>query len=176
MTGPTELKRVAVFFDGDTLQQKQLLFRLDWAKVPSSPINGEPNDVITLTYSIIETFRDGQSSMRRLLDYLDAHGFRMIIHDADVADDGSIRRARNCMLVALTAAMMTAARTAHEVVLWSGDSALMPAVAAMQAAGIRVTVVYPDKGCASALRRQADRFIDLTACRPDLELVSKVPA
>ena len=169
--------RVAVFIDGESMQSAFIGFRIDWKRFRQREVDAFPDDVTSFRYHGVEVFRDGVSQQRKVLDWLEDHGYRVEIIDADASVPDSIRRCRNRVLVGMAVAMMRAAVNHHEIIIWSGDAALIPAVAAMQQAGAVVTVIYPRAACAEPLRRQADHFIDMVELQGLIEqLPEKVKA
>ncbi len=162
--------RVSVFFDGDMLAGDRLGYRLDWKRTRQHVLSLFPDRVLTLHYHGIEHIQaDDSAPSRKLHDFLETNGFRVDVVEAELARDGSVTSARANVLVGLAVDMMRAWRGgSREIVLLSGDSALLPAVQQVISDGAKVTVVYPQDRCSNRIRRLADEFMDLGQWQGDI--------
>ncbi len=106
------------------------------------------------------------SSIRPLIDWLDYNGYTMVTKPTKEFTDASGRRKiKGNMDIELTVDAMELAAKLDHVVLFSGDGDFRSLVAALQAKGLRVSVVSTLQTqppmVADELRRQADQFIDI---------------
>lgn len=166
--------RVAHIIDGDSLSMNRVGFNVDWRRLHKYACAAHPLDVTTLNFNGVEYFKeDGNSQNRRLLDYLSMNGFRVKSSPANLAAEGAVQRARLHVMVGLTIDMLLAANSGmQEVIVWSGDGAMVPAVEAAQKLGASVTVIAVDAYCSNALKIEADNFIDLGTLRGSIERVT----
>lgn len=107
------------------------------------------------------------SSIRPLLDFLDYNGYRVVTKTAkEHTDSLGRRKIKGSLDVEIAVDMVKAADPrrgrADHIVLFSGDGDFHAAVTECQDLGARVTIVSSREMCADALRRQADRFVDVT--------------
>jgi hypothetical protein len=161
--------RLSVFFDGDMLSGDRLGYRLDWKRTRQHVVSLFPDRVLTLHYHGIEHVHVDGAPSRKLHDFLETNGFRVDVVEAELAVDGSVTHARANVLVGLAVDMMRAWRAgSREIVLLSGDSALLPVVRQMIMDGAKVTVVYPQERCSGRIRRLADEFMDLGQWQADI--------
>ena len=114
---------------------------------------------------------DDYSPIRPLVDWLDYNGFMMVTKPARSYTDATGRkRWRGDIKIEMAVDMMQIAEHADHMVLFSGDGDFCRVVEAIQAKGVRVTVVStvkPQPAQASdELRRLADDFVDLNDLLP----------
>ena len=114
---------------------------------------------------------DDYSPFRPLVDWLDYNGFMMVTKPARSYTDATGRkRWRGDIKIEMAVDMMQIAEHADHMVLFSGDGDFCRVVEAIQAKGVRVTVVStvkPQPAQASdELRRLADDFVDLNDLLP----------
>jgi len=106
------------------------------------------------------------SPIRPLVDWLDYNGFTVVTKPVKrYVDAQGHSRTKGNMDIEIAVDMLELAPRLDHVVLFSGDGDFRRLAQAMQAKGVRVTVVSTVKSqppqIADDLRRQADAFIDL---------------
>ncbi|GBQ71920.1 hypothetical protein AA103196_2919 [Ameyamaea chiangmaiensis NBRC 103196] len=116
---------------------------------------------------------DEYSPVRPLTDWLAYNGYALVTKPAREYNDGNGRkRIKGNMEVEIAVDMLEMAPRADHMVLFSGDGDLRRAVEAVQARGVRVSIISSlstSPGViADELRRQADQFIDLADILPDI--------
>ena len=161
---PTD--RLALFIDGANLYSaaKNLGFDIDYRKLLEE---FRKRSVLVRAYyytALVEN--EEYSPIRPLVDWLDYNGFRLVTKAArEYTDAQGRKRWRGDMDVEISVDMMEMASHADHMVLFSGDGDFRRLVEAVQARGVRVTVVSTVKSqppmASDDLRRQADNFIDL---------------
>ena len=183
--------RVAIFIDGANLQKaafEGLEFRLDFARF-LEVLRGE--DALVRAYYYVGEFdletleqyvrlqnadpdyerrrsRERMEQDREFHRWLNRHGFKVVAKRVSVFRDaeGGVRVKAN-VDVELAVDMLTLAPHIDKAVLVSGDGDFVPLVAAVQAQGVRVTVVSTQEatakgyGSSEALLDAADDFIEL---------------
>jgi uncharacterized LabA/DUF88 family protein len=100
------------------------------------------------------------------VDWLDYNGFTVVTKPAkEFIDANGRKRVRGDMDIEIAVDMLEMAARADHLVLFSGDGNFRRLVEAIQAKGVRVTVVSTLKSqppmASDDLRRQADTFVDL---------------
>jgi len=161
---PTD--RLALFIDGANLYSaaKGLGFDIDYRKLLEE---FRKRGVLVRAYYYTALVEDQEySPIRPLVDWLDYNGFRLVTKAArEYTDAQGRKRWRGDMDVEISVDMMEMAAHADHLVLFSGDGDFRRLVEAVQAKGVRVTVVSTVKSqppmASDDLRRQADNFIDL---------------
>ncbi|MDI1280830.1 MAG: uncharacterized LabA/DUF88 family protein [Brevundimonas sp.] len=106
------------------------------------------------------------SPIRPLIDFLDYNGFRVVTKPVKRFTDGQGQtRTKGNMDIEIAVDMLELAPHIDHAILFSGDGDFRRVVEAVQAHGVRVTVVSTLKvqppHIADELRRQADSFIEL---------------
>jgi uncharacterized LabA/DUF88 family protein len=101
------------------------------------------------------------------VDWLDYNGFSLVTKPArEFTDREGRKRWRGDMDIEIAVDMLEMASHADHLVLFSGDGDFRRLVEAIQAKGVRVTVVSTVKSQPSMasddLRRQADNFVELS--------------
>jgi len=118
-------------------------------------------------YTAMQEDRDQEfSPLRPLVDWLDYNGYAMVTKPMkEFTDAQGQRRFKGSTDVELVVDMMLLADRVDHIVLFSGNGEFRRAVEAVQAKGVRVTVVSTIQSqppmAADDMRRQADVFIDL---------------
>jgi uncharacterized LabA/DUF88 family protein len=161
---PTD--RLALFIDGPNLHAsaKALAFDIDFKRLLEE---FRKRGLLTRAFYYTTLMEDQDySPIRPLVDWLDYNGFSLVTKPAkEYVDREGRKRWRGDMHVELAVDLMELAPRIDHAVLFSGDADFVPAVAAVQRRGVRVTVVATVKGqgatAGDELRRQADAFIDL---------------
>jgi uncharacterized LabA/DUF88 family protein len=161
---PTD--RIALFIDGANLYSaaKSLGLDLDYKKLLEE---FQKRGVLIRAYYYTAIAEDQDySPVRPLVDWLDYNGFNVVTKPAkEYVDANGRKRLRGDMDIEIAVDMMEMAAHADHLVLFSGDGDFRRLVEAIQARGVRVTVVSTLKSqppmASDDLRRQADTFVDL---------------
>ncbi|WP_292054274.1 MULTISPECIES: NYN domain-containing protein [unclassified Brevundimonas] len=163
MTSPT---RIALFIDGANLYSaaRSLNVDLDFRKL--SDFFGRDARLIRSYYYTAIVEGEEFSPVRPLVDWLDYNGFTVMTKPVRrFTDAQGHTRTKGNMDVEIAVDMLELAPHLDEVVLFSGDGDFKRLVQAVQAKGVRVTVVSTTKSqppqISDDLRRQADEFLDL---------------
>jgi uncharacterized LabA/DUF88 family protein len=159
-------ERVALFIDGANLHAtaKALGFDMDYRKLLDE-FKQHGRFIRALYYTAIVEDQDF-SPIRPLVDWLDYNGFTLVTKPArEYADPTGRRRFKGDMDVEIAVDLMEAAAYLDHAFLFSGDADFLPAIAAVQRRGVRVSVVSTIKStppfAADETRRAADNFIDI---------------
>jgi uncharacterized LabA/DUF88 family protein len=169
-------ERTALFIDGSSLYNtsRNLEFDVDYKKLLDY---FEKNTALVRAsyYSAIVENTDEYSPLKPLTDWLGFNGYALITKPAKQFTDkvtGKIR-IRGNMNVEIAVDMIELAMAGNKIehmVLFSSDPDLRRAVEAVQRQGVRVTIVSSTKvlyGIPDELRRQGDRFVELTEISGD---------
>ena len=159
-------ERIALFIDGANFYSsaKALDFDIDYRKLLEE-FRKRGRLVRALYYTALVEDQD-YSPLRPLIDWLDYNGFTVVTKPAkSFTDQAGQRRIKGDMDVEIVVDMLGLAAHLDHIVLFSGDGDFRRLVQAVQARGVRVTVVSSLKSqppmISDDLRRQADTFIDL---------------
>ena len=169
----TKSNRIALFIDEPNLQAtaKTLGFDIDYTLLLEEFRSRGP--LLRAFYYIATIENQEYSSARSWIDWLGWNGYIVVSKATKefVGANGRFRPKPNTNIELAIDAMEIAERV-DQIVLFSGDGAFRPLVAAVQRRGVRVTVVSTRSSqppmIADELRRQADTFTDL------LDLKSKI--
>lgn len=167
---PTD--RLAVFIDGANLYsaaralQHDLDFKrmLDWFRERS---------ILTRAYYYTAVVEGEEfSPVKPLVDWLGYNGFTVVTKPVKRFTDGQGHtRLKGNMDVEIAVDMMDLTPRIDHMVLFSGDGDFRRLVEAVQARGVRVTVISTTRTqpphIADELRRQADAFLDLNDLMAD---------
>jgi uncharacterized LabA/DUF88 family protein len=165
--------RIALFIDGANLYAaaKALNADLDFRKLVDL-YRGQAELVRAYYYTAViegEEF----SPIKPLVDWLDYNGFTVVTKPVKRFTDaqGHVRTKGN-MDIEIAVDMLELAPRLDHMVLFSGDGDFRRLVQAVQARGVRVTVVSTLKTqppqIADELRRQADAFVELETLLPEI--------
>jgi len=162
-------ERTALFIDGANLYKaaRSLGFDIDYKRLRAMA-SEECQLVRCYYFTAIQEDRDQDySPLRPLVDWLDYNGYTMVTKLArEFTDAQGKRRFKGSIDVELTVEMMSLADRLDHVVLFSGNGDFRRAIEAIQAKGVRVTIVSTTKSqppmASDELRRQADQFVDIT--------------
>lgn len=165
MTGhPGE--RLALFIDGANLYSaaRALNYDLDFRKL--SDWFSRKGQMVRAYYYTAIIEGEEFSPIRPLVDWLDYNGFTVVTKPVKrFTDAQGHTRTKGNMDIEMAVDMLELSPRLDHVILFSGDGDFRRAVEAIQARGVRVTVVSTVKSqppqIADELRRQADAFIDL---------------
>ena len=113
------------------------------------------------------------SPIRPLIDWLDYNGYTMVTKPTkEFTDAAGRRKIKGNMDIELAVDMMEMAEHIDHAVLFSGDGDFRSLVEAVQRRGVRVTVISSIRSqppmIADELRRQADRFVDLSSMEKEV--------
>ncbi|RYG11224.1 MAG: NYN domain-containing protein [Caulobacteraceae bacterium] len=162
---PTD--KLALFIDGPNLYSaaRGLNIDIDYRKFLDE---FKKRGVLIRAYYYTAIAEDEDySPIRPLADWLDYNGFTLVTKAARAFTDSQGRkRWRGDMKVELAVDVMTMADHADHILLATGDGDFRRLVEAVQAKGVRVTVLSTLKSqppmASDDLRRQADDFVDLS--------------
>jgi len=168
---PTE--RIALFIDGANLYStaKALNADLDFRKLVEMY---RSQAVLVRAYYYTAVIEGEEfSPIKPLVDWLDYNGFTVVIKPVKrFTDAQGHTRTKGNMDIEIAVDMLEFAPHIDHAVLFSGDGDFRRLVQAVQAKGVRVTVVSTTKSqpphIADELRRQADAFVELTDLLPDI--------
>lgn len=172
--GLREREKTAFFIDGANLYKaaRNLGFDIDYKSLLAKA--QEACQLIRASYyTAIQEDRDQDySPLRPLVDWLDYNGYTMVTKiTREFSDAQGRKRYKGSTDVELVVDMMLMADRLDHLVLFSGNGDFRRVIEAIQAKGVRVSVVSTVKSsppmASDELRRQADSFIDLA----DLENV-----
>lgn len=166
--GLRNTEKTALFIDGANLYKaaRNLGFDMDYksllAKAQSS------SQLIRAYYytAMQEDKSQDYSPLRPLVDWLDYNGYAMVTKTSrEFTDAQGKRRFKGSVDIELVVDMLLLAPKLDHAVIFTGNGDFRRAIEALQAQGVRVTVVSTVKSsppmASDELRRQADRFIDL---------------
>jgi len=164
-------ERTALFIDGASLHHaaRNLGFEVDFRSLRKL-FESECLFQRAFYYAAMpET--DDYSPLRPLTDWLAYNGYHLVLKNArEFTDHSGRRRIKGNMDVELTVDLLEQATRLDHAVIVSGDSDLRRAVEAVQARGVRVTVISSMRSTppmiGDDLRRQADQFVELADIAP----------
>ena len=166
MTGHTG-DRIALFIDGANLYSaaRALNVDLDFRKL--SDWFGQKGQLVRAYYYTAVVEGEEFSPIRPLVDWLDYNGFTVTTKPVKrFTDAQGHSRIKGNMDIEIAVDMMELAPRLDHMFLFSGDGDFRRLVEAIQAKGVRITVVSTTRSqppqIADELRRQADAFIDLS--------------
>jgi uncharacterized LabA/DUF88 family protein len=161
-----DLSKIALFIDGSNLRAtaKALGFDIDYQRLLQE---FQSRGTLVRAFYYAAIIEDPECSIRLLIDWLDYNGSTVVTKAAKEFFDASGRRkVKGNMDIELAVDAMELAGHIDQIVLFSGDGDFRSLVEAVQRRGVYVTVVSSISSrppmIADELRRQADRFIDLT--------------
>ena len=160
-------ERLALFIDGANLYSatKALNADIDFKKMVDA--FREKAVLVHAHYYTAVTEGEEFSPIRPLIDFLGYNGFTMVTKPVKrFTDAQGHTRTKGNMDIEIAVDMLELAPRIDHAILFSGDGDFRRVVQAVQAKGVRVTVVSTLKSqppmIADDLRRQADDYIDLT--------------
>ena len=165
MTGHTG-DRIALFIDGANLYSaaRALNVDLDFRKL--SDWFGQKGQLVRAYYYTAVVEGEEFSPVRPLVDWLDYNGFTVVTKPVKrFTDAQGHSRIKGNMDIEIAVDMLELAPRLDHMILFSGDGDFRRLVQAVQAKGVRVTVVSTTRTqppqIADELRRQADAFVEL---------------
>lgn len=166
-------ERIALFIDGANLYSaaKSLNTDLDFRKLVEMY---RASGVLVRAYYYTAVIEGEEfSPIKPLVDWLDYNGFSVVTKPVKrfTESQGHVRTKGN-MDIEIAVDMLELAPRLDHAILFSGDGDFRRLVQAVQAKGVRVTVVSTVKTqppqIADELRRQADAFVDLADLLPEI--------
>ncbi len=172
--GLREGERTAFFIDGANLYKaaRGLGFDIDYKSLLAKAQSG-CQLLRASYYTAIQEDRDQDySPLRPLVDWLDYNGYTMVTKATrEFTDQQGRKRFKGSTDIELVVDMLLLADRLDHIVIFSGNGDFRRAIEAVQAKGVRVSVVSTVKSsppmASDELRRQADNFMDLA----DLEKI-----
>ena len=162
---PTD--RLALFIDGANLHSatKALNADLDFKRMVEA--FGRKAVLVRAYYYTAVVEGEEFSPIRPLIDWLGYNGFSVVTKPAKrFTDAQGYSRIKGNMDIEIAVDMLEMAPHIDHAILFSGDGDFRRLVQAVQAKGVRVSVVSTVKSqppmISDDLRRQADAFVDLT--------------
>jgi uncharacterized LabA/DUF88 family protein len=163
---PNPTDRTALFIDGANLYAaaKALNTDLDFRKLVE--MYRAKGDLVRALYYTAVVEGEEFSPIKPLVDWLDYNGFTVVTKPVKrFTDAQGHTRTKGNMDIEIAVDMLELAPRLDHAVLFSGDGDFRRLVQAVQAKGVKVTVVSTVKTqppqIADDLRRQADLFVDL---------------
>lgn len=171
MTGHTG-ERIALFIDGANLYSSARALNVDLDFRKLSDWFGQKGQLVRAYYYTAVIEGEEFSPIRPLVDWLDYNGFTVVTKPVKrFTDAQGHSRIKGNMDMEIAVDMMELAPRLDHMILFSGDGDFRRLVEAIQARGVRVTVVSTTRSqppqIADELRRQADAFIDLADVAPN---------
>lgn len=170
---PYPTDRIALFIDGANLHSatKALNADLDFRKLVE--LYRAMGVLVRAYYYTAVIEGEEFSPVKPLVDWLDYNGFSVVTKPVKrFTDAQGHSRMKGNMDIEIAVDMLELAPHLDHVVLFSGDGDFRRLVQAVQAKGVRVTVVSTVKSqppqIADELRRQADAFMDLQDLLPEI--------
>lgn len=160
-------ERLALFIDGANFYAavRALDLEINYRKLLSEFRNR--GKLIRASYYTALIEDQDYSPLKPLVDWLDYNGFTIVTKTAKQYHDQETgaKRIKGDMDVDLTVDMLQAAEWTDHIVLFSGDGDFCALLRALQAKGVRVSIVSTTKSrppvASDELRRRADNFIEL---------------
>src|SRR6201987_4474187 len=164
----SSLGKIAVFIDGPNLYSaaRTLGFEIDFRLLLKE---FQSRGTLVRAYYYTTIIEDQEySAIRPLVDWLDYNGYTVVTKPTkEFLDESGRRKVKGNMDIELAVDAMEISAHVDEMVLFSGDGALVEAI---QRRGVRVTVVSTISTqpamVADELRRQTDVFLDLREFQP----------
>ena len=159
-------QRIALFIDGANLYAaaRALQFDIDYKRLLH--LFASRAQLVRAFYYTALVDEAEYSPIRPLVDWLDYNGYTLVTKPTkEFTDAAGRKRLKGNMDIEIAVDMMSLAPRMDHALLFSGDGDFRRVVEAVQAQGVRVTVLSTLKTqppmVADELRRQADQFIDL---------------
>ena len=173
--GLRENEKTALFIDGANLYKaaRALGFDMDYKSLLAKA-RGSCQLVRAYYYTAIQEDKEQDySPLRPLVDWLDYNGYTMVTKLArEFTDAMGKKQFKGSTDIELAVDMLSLASKLDHMVVFTGNGDFKPAIEAVQAQGVRVTVVSTIKSqppmVSDELRRQADRFFDLAELEKEI--------
>ena len=174
-------ERIALFIDGANLHATARALNVDLDFTRLLEMWRARGRLVRALYYTAVTEGDDFSPVKPLVDWLDYNGFTVVTKPARRQQEGEGRtRLKGNMDMEIAVDMLELAARLDHAVLFSGDGDFRRVVQAVQAKGVRVTVVSTLKTqpphIADDLRRQADVFLDISDLLPEIARPRPAPA
>ena len=170
---PYPNERVALFIDGANLYSaaKALGADLDFSRLLE--VYRAKGRLVRAYYYTAVIEGEEFSPIKPLVDWLDYNGFTVVTKPVRrFTDAQGHARTKGNMDIELAVDLLEMAPHLDHAVLFSGDGDFRRLVQAVQAKGVRVTVVSTMRSqppqIADELRRQADAFVELADLLPEI--------
>jgi uncharacterized LabA/DUF88 family protein len=166
--GMREGERTALFIDGANLYKaaRSLGFDMDYKSLLAK--SRASSQLVRAYYytAIQEDKEQDYSPLRPLVDWLDYNGYTMVTKMArEFTDATGRKRFKGSTDIELAVDLLSLAPRLDHMIVFTGNGDFKRAIEAVQAMGVRVTIVSTIKSqppmASDELRRQADRFFDL---------------
>jgi len=160
-------ERIALFIDGSNLYAaaRALNFDIDYKRLLD---HFSENSILVRAFYYTALIEDQEySPIRPLVDWLDYNGYTMVTKPTkEFTDAFGRKKIKGNMDIELAIDVMEMAEHLDHVIIFSGDGDFRRLVEAIQRKGLRASIVSTVKSnppmIADELRRQCDRFIELT--------------
>lgn len=173
--GMRESEKTALFIDGANLYKaaRALGFDMDYKSLLAKARTASKLLRAYYFTAIQEDKEQDYSPLRPLVDWLDYNGYTMVTKTArEFTDAMGKKRFKGSTDIELVVEMLSLASKIDHLVLFTGNGDFKRAIEAVQAMGVRVTVVSTIKSqppmASDELRRQADRFFDLAELEKEI--------
>ncbi len=173
--GMRESEKTALFIDGANLYKaaRALGFDMDYKSLLAKARSASKLLRAYYFTAIQEDKEQDYSPLRPLVDWLDYNGYTMVTKTArEFTDAMGKKRFKGSTDIELVVEMLNLAPKLDHVVVFTGNGDFKCAIEAVQAMGVRVTIVSTIKSqppmASDELRRQADRFFDLAELEKEI--------
>lgn len=180
--GMRENEKTALFIDGANLYKaaRALGFDMDYKSLLAKARSASKLLRAYYFTAIQEDKEQDYSPLRPLVDWLDYNGYTMVTKTArEFTDAMGKKRFKGSTDIELVVQMLNLAPKLDHVILFTGNGDFKCAIEAVQAMGVRVTIVSTIKSqppmASDELRRQADRFFDLAELEKEIGRVGGPP-
>ncbi len=166
--GMREGEKTALFIDGANLYKaaRSLGFDMDYKSLLAK--SRASSQLVRAYYytAIQEDKEQDYSPLRPLVDWLDYNGYTMVTKMArEFTDATGRKRFKGSTDIELAVDLLSLAPRLDHMIVFTGNGDFKRAIEAVQAMGVRVTIVSTIKSqppmASDELRRQADRYFDL---------------
>ena len=169
-------ERTAAFIDGPNIysSSRNLGFEVDY-KLLREYFEQRCDLVRMYYFAAFVQDEEEYTPLRPLMDFLCYNGYTTVTKPAKSFVDAATghRRIKGNMDIEMAVAVMDMAPRLDHVVLFTGDSDFRSLVESVQKSGARVTAVSTQRTSPSMvgdeLRRQVDKFVDLTELKDTIE-------
>lgn len=164
--------KICVFIDGANLYaaSKTLDFQVDFDKLLKRFEPWRATYYSVLLPSDADADDKSFQKQRPMFDYLEHNGYQLVTKEArEFIDHNGARKIKGDMDVNIAVDMLEACSYANEIVLFSGDGDLLPAIEAIKRRGVFISVVSTKETAHESLRKKADEFIELKDIINDLK-------
>lgn len=161
-----QTQKCALFIDGQSLFYacRELGFAVDYQALRN--YFAEATMLARAKFYALDRVEDGQSPLRRTVDWLTHNGFSPVILDQPTVECTGAEKHRQAVLNGHKAVdALSMGEAIDHAVFIDNSPSLIPVIAALQAQGITVTVISTIKTdvpmIGQDLRRTADHFLDV---------------